>query len=686
MARGSSAARSGEARAARLADRFEPQLATLVRTPPEGDEWLHELKYDGYRIGCRLDGRNVSLVSRNGKDWTDRFPDVCAAAAELPVRRALLDGEVAVLLPDGRTSFQALQNVFSGGERANLVYFVFDLLHVDGEDVARLPLEQRKTRLAALLRSAAQKRLRYSEHVVGRGAEFLAHACRMGLEGIVSKRRDRPYTPGRGAAWLKTKCIKRQEFVVGGFTDPEGSRLGIGALLVGVRAADGTLAFAGKVGTGFTNRGAQELRRTLDGIEQAECPFTPTPPGSLGRHAHWVKPTLVAEVAFTEWTSDGKIRHPSFQGLRDDKPVSDVRREKPVPPPRGTATVAGARLTHPDRVLWPELGFTKLDLARFYETIADRILPHVQRRPLTLVRCPGGVGTPCFYMKHSPAWAADGLQRVRIREKKKIGEHLVDRPLTLVHCPKGVPASGARKGVDCVFMKHAKVWGPAPIRRERIRERTKTGEYLIVDSLTALIGLVQMDVLEIHTWNSTIEHVEEPDRLVLDLDPGPEVRWAQVIEAARLVRSAFEALKLQSFVKTTGSAGLHVVVPLVPEAGWSECLSLARGIAEAIERQSPRLYTTAFPKAGRERKILIDYLRNNRTNTSVAAFSTRATPRAPVSVPLAWEELSTRLRSDHFTVRNLGKRLSGSKGDPWRAYWRCRQRIAPELLRAIAER
>ena len=632
MARGRSAAGSGEARTARLADRFEPQLATLVRTPPEGDEWLHELKYDGYRIGCRLDGRNVSLVSRNGKDWTDRFPDVCAAAAELPVRRALLDGEVAVLLPDGRTSFQALQNVFSGGERANLVYFVFDLLHVDGEDVARLPLEQRKTRLAALLRSAAQKRLRYSEHVVGRGAEFLAHACRMGLEGIVSKRRDRPYTPGRGAAWLKTKCIKRQEFVVGGFTDPEGSRLGIGALLVGVRAADGTLAFAGKVGTGFTNRGAQELRRTLDGIEQAECPFTPTPPGSLGRHAHWVKPTLVAEVAFTEWTSDGKIRHPSFQGLRDDKPVSDVRREKPVPPPRGTATVAGARLTHPDRVLWPELGFTKLDLARFYETIADRILPHVQRRPLTLVRCPGGVGTPCFYMKHSPAWAADGLQRVRIREKKKIGE------------------------------------------------------YLIVDSLTALIGLVQMDVLEIHTWNSTIEHVEEPDRLVLDLDPGPEVRWAQVIEAARLVRSAFEALKLQSFVKTTGSAGLHVVVPLVPEAGWSECLSLARGIAEAIERQSPRLYTTAFPKAGRERKILIDYLRNNRTNTSVAAFSTRATPRAPVSVPLAWEELSTRLRSDHFTVRNLGKRLSGSKDDPWRAYWRCRQRIAPELLRAIAER
>ena len=254
----------------------------------------------------------------------------------------------------------------------------------------------------------------------------------------------------------------------------------------------------------------------------------------------------------------------------------------------------------------------------------------MQRRPLTLVRCPGGVGTPCFYMKHSPAWAADGLQRVRIREKKKIGE------------------------------------------------------YLIADSLPALIGLVQMDVLEIHTWNSTLDHVEQPNRVVLDLDPGPEVRWPRVIEAARLLRSAFDALELESFVKTTGGAGLHVVVPLVPQAGWSECLAFARGIAEAIERQSPRLYTTAFPKAGRERKILLDYLRNNRTNTSVAAFSTRAKPRASVSVPLAWDELSPRLRSDHFTVNNLGERLAKLKEDPWRPYWRCKQHLAPKLLQAIA--
>jgi len=315
---------------------FAPQLATLVDTAPEGDEWLHELKFDGYRIGCRIDGRTVSLISRNGKDWTDHFPEVATAARELAVRRAFLDGEVAMLLPDGRTSFQALQNASATGD-GQLAYFVFDLLHVDGKDVAALPLEQRKARLADLLRTKPPRCFRYSEHVVGHGGEFFARACGMGLEGIVSKRRHLPYAAGRGPAWLKTKCIKRQEFVVGGFTDPEGSRLGIGALLIGVRDAGGTLVFAGKVGTGFTNRSAQELRKRLDGIVQAECPFTPCPKGPLGRNAHWVKPTLVAEVAFTEWTSDGKIRHPSFQGLREDKPARDIRREDPDPS-RGTRT------------------------------------------------------------------------------------------------------------------------------------------------------------------------------------------------------------------------------------------------------------------------------------------------------------------------------------------------------------
>lgn len=309
---------------------FHPQLATLVKSPPDGDEWLHEVKFDGYRIGCRIDGRDIRLISRSGKDWTANFPEVRQAAAQLRVQRAFLDGEVAVLLADGRTSFQALQSVIGSPPPRDLTYLVFDLLHLDGEDIARLPLEERKARLKQLLDSSPGETLiRYADHVAGHGLAFFQQACGLGLEGIVSKRRDVPYQPGRNEYWLKAKCMTRQEFVIGGFTDPEGSRLGIGALLLGVCDDTGALVFAGKVGTGFTQKSAQELRRRLEALKQQECPFATCPPGRLGRTAHWVKPILVAEAAFTEWTRDGKIRHPSFQGLREDKPATEIRRERP---------------------------------------------------------------------------------------------------------------------------------------------------------------------------------------------------------------------------------------------------------------------------------------------------------------------------------------------------------------------
>lgn len=301
-------------------------------------------------------------------------------------------------------------------------------------------------------------------------------------------------------------------------------------------------------------------------------------------------------------------------------------------------TVAGVSISHPDRVLFPAARTTKLDLAKYYEAIADRILPH-----------------------------------------------LVDRPLTLVHCPKGVPASGARKGIDCVFMKHAKVWGPAPIRRERIREKTKTGEYLIVDTLPALIGLVQMDVLEVHTWNSRCARVEQPDRIVIDLDPGADVRWPAVASAAKLVRRLLDVLELVSFVKTTGGRGLHVVVPITPRADWAECLDFARAFAQALVRRRPALFTERFAKAGREDKILVDYLRNNRTNTTIAAYSTRARKGAPVSVPLTWEELRISLSPQSFTILTLPNRLSKLKTDPWAGYWKCRQKLTAPLIRAVRE-
>jgi bifunctional non-homologous end joining protein LigD len=609
---------------------FHPQLALLVKDAPEESVWVHEIKFDGYRIGARLNRGKVQLLSRNGKDWTENFPSIASAVAAVPAQQALLDGEVAVVLPDGRTSFQALQNgAASGGQ---IAYFVFDLLHLDGDDVGEQLLEERKDRLARLLKKLPRNSpVRYAEHVGGRGKDFLAEACRLGLEGIISKRRDLPYQPGRGPGWVKTKCIKRQEFVIGGFTDPEGSRVGIGALLVGINDAQGALTFAGKVGTGFTQASARALRTRLTELAQPDSPFAGRLPTTVTRRAHWVRPVLVAEVAFTEWTNDGKIRHPSFQGLRDDKPPAEIQRERPAatpdPAPRADAarvTVGGISISHPGRVVYPDLGVTKQDVARFYEEIGDWILPHLSGRPLTLVRCPGGVAGNCFYMKHSGAWT-----------------------------PKGV-------------------------RRERIQEKTKVGEYLVVDDLPALLTLVQANVLELHTWNATVDRIEKPDRIVFDLDPGPEVKWNAVVEAAGLVRTTLRELQLESFVKTTGGHGLHVVVPLEPRDDWRIGLAFAEQVANVLVHLRPRDYTTVFAKAGREKKILIDVARNNRLSTSVAAYSTRARPSGGVSTPLAWDELTRVSSGDQYTVRTLPSRLRRLRQDPWAAYWKLKQRIPPD--------
>jgi bifunctional non-homologous end joining protein LigD len=633
---------------------YKPQLARLVKEPPEGDEWLHEMKYDGYRIGCRISGGRVRLISRNGKDWTEAFPEIAEAAAKLGVRRALIDGEVAIVLPDGRTSFQDLQNAFSGGSRRGLVYFAFDLLFVDPEMLTRRPLAERKAKLLRLVgKPGARSRIRYSDHVVGHGGRMFAEACRLKLEGIVSKRRDSEYKAGRSDAWVKTKCVQRQEFVIGGFTDPEGSRKGIGALLAGHYDDDDRLVFAGKVGTGFTTATSLDLRRKLEAIERSASPFTPPPEGWLGKHAHWVKPSLVAEVVFSEWTGDGKIRHPSFQGLRRDKKATDVRRETPqalsAVGPRNRVgakaeakssriTVAGVSISHPDRVMYPEPStaeapagkrITKFDVAKFYERIADWIVPHVEGRPLTLVRCPEGLAGECFYMKHS------------------------------------------------------KVWAPPALRRVKIQEKTKIGDYLVADDIAAVVSLVQMDVLEIHTWNTCVDKVELPNRIVFDMDPGAHVPWARVIDSARLVRKMLETVGLESFPKTTGGKGLHVVVPLVPRADWRECLDFSRALAEAIERHDPALFTTMFAKAGRERKILIDYMRNNRTNTSVSAFSTRARPGAPVSMTLRWEEVTPALDPSTWTVATAERRLSLLRKDPWRDYWTCKQRLPKNASEAF---
>jgi bifunctional non-homologous end joining protein LigD len=621
-----------------------------VQAAPEGDEWLHEVKLDGYRVLARVDGGRVRLLTRTGQDWTARFPGVAAAAAKLPVDTALLDGEVVVLDERGVSHFQSLQEALSLKRTADLVYFAFDLLHLDGRDLRGLPLSERKALLARLVRGSGQT-IRYSDHVEGQGGAFYDRACRMGLEGIISKQ-NAPYRSDRGMAWVKVKCIASQEFVIVGFTDPKGARAGFGALLLGVYEPDGGLTYVGRVGTGFDDRSLKALHAKLKALEQERSPLR-NPPGGSTRDVHWVKPSLLADVAFTNWTRDGLLRHPTFHGLREDKSPREVVRERTKRPPpaastsgrrRGVRTrgaarastrsssgtsdeVAGVALTHPERVLYPGQGITKRDLAAYYEEIGDWILPHIVERPLSLVRCPAGQGTACFYQKHVGPEASVHIEGVKVREK-----------------------SGTRT-------------------------------YAYITDLAGLISLVQLGVLEVHPWGSRVGSLELPDRLTLDLDPAPGVPWKRVIGAARQLRSLLGELRLKSFVKTTGGKGLHVVVPLAAKQSWEAVKDFSRSIAEAMAQHAPGEYTASPSKASRTGKIFIDYLRNSQGATAVAAYSTRALPGAPVATPLAWDELGADLRSDHFTVKNLPRRLAALGKDPWVDFFKSRQ-VVPNVPRS----
>jgi bifunctional non-homologous end joining protein LigD len=521
-----------------LPERIELQLATAAEQAPEGDGWLHEIKYDGYRALCRLEGGTARLFTRAGLDWTARFHGVGEAVAALPTDGAFLDGEIVVFGDDGRSSFEALQEALAGSTRTPLTYVVFDLLFEDGVDLREQPLERRKARLASLLRRAPGSGvLRYGDHVVGRGPSFFREACAHGLEGIVSKRRDAPWRPGRTGDWLKVRCGQRQEVVIGGFTDPGGStRGGLGALLVGVHD-DGRLVYAGRVGTGFSMATLDRLRAQLGAIERKTSPFAPfddVPPGT-----HWVEPNLVAEVTFTNWTRDGRMRHPVFVGLREDKPPNEVVRETPARTaakaakaakpaakapkaaptgrrPDAPTSVEGVRLTHPDRALWPEVGVTKLELARYYVAVADWILPHVAGRPLSLVRGPRGWSGTTFFQKHRTDGLPDAIRSVDVADEEDEG--------------------------------------PVP--------------HVMIEDTAGLVALVQIDVLEIHPWGARADRIEKPDRVVFDLDPDEGLPWAAVVAGARAVRLRLETLGLDCVVKTTGGKGLHVVVALARRHGW----------------------------------------------------------------------------------------------------------------------
>ena len=638
------------ARKGRMPGNLKPQLATPVTAAPAGPEWLHEIKYDGYRLFADIEHGEVRLITRSGLDWTAKFAELARAFGQLPVDTALIDGELVHLASDGTTNFSGLQDAIASGKTGALNFFAFDLLHRDGWDLTGATLEDRKAALADIIPPDTEGILRYSDHQAGQGPAVLRQASSLGLEGIVSKRRDAPYRPGRGGAWLKVKCRNREEIVVIGFTDPEGKREGFGALLAGYYNPSGTLRYAGRVGTGFSAERLADLRKKLDALVVKAPPVTP-PKEAPRKGVHWVRPALVAEVEFAGWTADQILRHASFQGLREDKSAREVMYDPsmaraversaihmrpssadPEIAPRardGSMMFEGVRLTHPERVLYPGEALTKLDLARYYQAAAKWVVPHLAHRPLTLVRCPGGQGKPCFYQKHLGKGAPEAIGHIDITEDDE------------------------------------------------------TVAYPVIEDLAGLIGLVQMNVIELHPSGAGVDKLETPDRITFDLDPDEGLAWPRVTEAAIDIRDALRAIGLESFAKTTGGKGLHVVVPLQPKLGWDEAKAFTKWVADSFVAQSPERFTANQAKRARHGRIYIDYLRNSRGATAIGAYSPRARPGATVSTPLFWEEVENGVRPEGFTVATVRQRLAALDTDPWAEIGKLRQSISAAVRRQI---
>jgi bifunctional non-homologous end joining protein LigD len=610
-------------------DRLAPELCTLVTEVPAGDGWIHEIKLDGYRAMIRVDRGKATIYSRNDNDWTKAYAPIAAHAASLACKQAWIDGEVVIFREDGTSDFQALQNALGAGRTDKLVFQAFDLPFLDGTDLRGATVLERKRVLAELLGRGPSGPIQLLDHVQGHGDAFFAQACKHRLEGTIAKRAASPYRSTRTKDWLKIKCVSREDFVIGGFTAPKGARKGVGALLIGTWDG-GRLRYAGKVGTGFTETTIRQLVARLGPLVSDECPFSPTPPGA--KLATWVRPELVAAVQFGERTSDGILRHPSFKGLREDTTVEATAEAPPRPEIKrvqgrkggAEALVGAVRITNPDRVLWKDTGVTKAELAAYYAAFADQVLPHVANRPLSLFRCPAGIDPAapvrgpkgCFFQKHASAGMPDGLHTVDVGE---------DEP------------------------------------------------YVWIDSVEGLLGLVQLGVLEIHPWGSRVDDLERPDRLIFDLDPDAGLAWERVAEAALAVRARLDALGLASWVKTTGGKGLHVVVPLVRRASWEEVKAFCAGVAEAMVADEPKKYTATAVKARRTGKVFVDWLRNTRGATAVAAFSTRARAGAPISVPIGWDQLG---EPPVFELRSM----RAGAADPWEGFDGARQALTKKRL------
>ncbi|HVT79181.1 MAG TPA: DNA ligase D [Phycisphaerae bacterium] len=624
-----------------------PQLAELTEHPPSGEKWLHEIKFDGYRLLAFIKGGAVALKTRTGEDWTHRFKTLAKSLEDFPAESAILDGEVVVLNEQGQSDFQALQNMFKGKAKRPLHYFVFDLPYLEGKDLRAAPLLERKEQLQKLISKLGVRTVAFSDHVMGDGEKVIEKACAMGSEGIVSKRVDAPYVSRRDPTWLKSKCTHRQEFIIIGFTESE-KRDGFKSLLLGYHDAENRLVYAGRAGTGFDQAMLRDLRQRLDPLEQKDPPTDVVPPARERHNARWVKPELVCEVRFTGWTDDGVLRHPAFMGLRLDKPSKEVKLEEPVDtkkaakeadeevaatkatargrkakaaeatPPVETEMPAGVRITHPDKVLYPDCGVTKNDLVTYYQRVAPLMLPHVAERPLALVRCPAGMASKCFFMRN---WSA-----------------------TL----------------------------PGPIDKVRIK-RDET--HVMIHDVAGLMSLVQISALEIHTWNCVATDLEHPDQIIFDLDPGPDVAWKQVVKAAQAVREILETIRMPVFLKTSGGKGLHLTVPITPTVDWDQAKAFCKTIADHAAAQSD-MFVTNMRKDLRGGKVYIDFHRNGHSATAVAPYGARARAGAPISMPIDWELLPKLKSAADFTVKNVGEHLEARKTDPWKDFAAARVDLA----------
>jgi bifunctional non-homologous end joining protein LigD len=623
---------------AKLPAMLAPELATLAERPPGEGDWTYEIKFDGYRLLTRIDADGgVHCFTRNGKDWTHKLPGLAKALAGLGLTSTWLDGEIVVAGENGLPSFQALQGAFDSARTGSIEYFVFDLPFLDGHDLRELPLTRRRDLLAERLAAHPDGPVRFSQAFDLDPQTMLDSAHQAGLEGIIGKRADSPYRSARSSDWIKLKGRRRQEFVVCGFTDPQGSRSGFGSLILGVHDAKGELQYAGNVGTGFDDKRLKDLRKRLDALATAKSPFA-SPPARVGARndmrPHWVKPTLVAEVYFAEWTKDGHIRHSSFHALREDKPARQITREESVMPPTTPRSKAAApaptakklpvRVTHPERVIDAQSGVTKGELVQFYAAVAPLMLEHLKGRPVALLRLPQGVDKPAFFQKH--------IERTELP-----GVELLDPAIDPDHPP-----------------------------------------YLEIRTAQGLLSAAQMNVIEFHTWNSTKRAPRKPDRMVFDLDPGEGVEWPQMQEAALLVKGFLDQLGLVSFLKTSGGKGLHVVVPLNSRTEWQRVKDFSQAIVQHLAQVIPQRFVAKSGPKNRVGRIFVDYLRNGFGATTACAWSARARPGLGVSVPVSWEELDELTSGAHWTVRTVAERLDAGN-TPWQAYEDSRQGLAAAM-------